>query len=317
VQHKYRQTVLIFPSAGQTCHSYCTFCFRWPQFVDMPGMKFATDQANRFWAYLAAHREVTDVLLTGGDPMVMAKPVLERYIEPVFSPQYDHITNIRIGTKALAYWPYRFTQDRDADDLLRMFERIVKAGKHLAIMAHFDHDQEMRTAEVQAAIQRIRATGAEIRTQAPVLRLINDSPSAWADMWRRQVRLGCIPYYMFMMRDTGPQRYFQVTLERAWDIYRYACQDLSGLGRTARGPTMATEPGKVVVDGVADVHGEKVFVLSFLQARNPDWAKRIFFARYDGDAVWLSDLRPAFGEEHFWFEDAGSPAMLLRDREAV
>ncbi|MFL6655483.1 MAG: lysine 2,3-aminomutase, partial [Sulfurifustis sp.] len=67
VQHKYRETVLFFPSAGQTCHAYCTYCFRWPQFVGMKELKFDARSTLQLAAYLSRHREVTDVLITGGD----------------------------------------------------------------------------------------------------------------------------------------------------------------------------------------------------------------------------------------------------------
>lgn len=304
VQHKYRETMLVFPAAAQTCHAYCTFCFRWPQFVSMEDdVRFAAQQAGTFWGYLEHQREVMDVLLTGGDPLIASTRVLARYLEPLLEPRFAHLSTIRIGTKSLSYWPYRFLTDGDADDLLRLFERVVAAGKHLAFMAHFDHPQELGTPAVREAIRRIRGTGAEIRTQAPLLRGINDAPGTWSELWKMQVELGCIPYYMFVERDTGAKRHFDVPLVRAWEIYREALQSLSGVARTARGPTMSALPGKVVVDGVAEVRGEKVFVLSFLQARNPDWIKRPFFAAYDPAATWLDDLRPAFGESRFFFED--------------
>ena len=122
VQHKYRETCLVFPSAGQTCHSYCTFCFRWAQFVGMPDLKFATDQAMRFRDYIKQHHEITDVLITGGDPMVMSADVLARYIEPLLGPEFDHIQTIRIGSKALSYWPHRFLTDKDSDALIQLLE---------------------------------------------------------------------------------------------------------------------------------------------------------------------------------------------------
>src|SRR5690606_16529792 len=71
VQHKYRETTLFFPAAGQTCHAYCTFCFRWAQFVGIEDLRFASREAETFAEYLRQHRDVTDVLFTGGDPMVM------------------------------------------------------------------------------------------------------------------------------------------------------------------------------------------------------------------------------------------------------
>ena len=94
VQHKYKETCLVFPSAGQTCHAYCTFCFRWAQFVGMNDLKFATDESKRFQDYLRNHKEITDVLFTGGDPMVMTLQKLEAYIEPLLRPEFDHIRNI-------------------------------------------------------------------------------------------------------------------------------------------------------------------------------------------------------------------------------
>ena len=99
VQHKYRETVLIFPSSGQTCHSYCTFCFRWAQFVGMNDLRLAVQESEIFQDYLQSHKEVSDVLFTGGDPMVMSAKNLAAYIEPLLEPEFDHIQNIRIGTK--------------------------------------------------------------------------------------------------------------------------------------------------------------------------------------------------------------------------
>jgi len=211
VQHKYRETVLFFPSQGQTCHAYCTFCFRWPQFV--------------------------------------------------------------------------------------------KSGKNLAIMAHFNHPIELSTNEVRDAMQRIRSTGAQIRSQSPLLKHISDSSAVWADMWGKQVNLNCIPYYMFLARDTGAQHFFEIPLVDAWEIFRNAYQRVSGVCRTVRGPSMSATPGKVQVLGISEVNHEKVMVLRFLQGRIPDWAARPFFAKYDNKAVWLSQLKPAFGEEKFFFEE--------------
>ncbi len=302
LQHKYQQTVLFFPSHGQTCHAYCTFCFRWPQFVGMDELKFAAREGSLLVAYLKAHREVTDVLFTGGDPLIMRTKFLAAYIDAILEADLPHVQNIRIGSKALAYWPYRFLSDPDADDLLRLFERVVQKGKHLALMAHFSHPVELETPAVQEAIRRIRATGAEIRTQSPILNNINADASVWAQMWRKQVNLGMIPYYMFVVRDTGAQHYFGITLENAWRIFREAYQKTSGLARTVRGPSMSATPGKVQILGVSEIHDEKVFVLRFLQGRNPDWVHRPFFARYNPDAIWLDDLEPAFGESEFFFE---------------
>ncbi|NBC15414.1 MAG: lysine 2,3-aminomutase [Gammaproteobacteria bacterium] len=302
LQHKYRETVLFFPSQGQTCHAYCSFCFRWAQFVGDKELRIATNEAEGLHAYLRQHRCVTDLLVTGGDPMVMKTRHLETYLEPLLHRDFDHVQTIRLGTKALSFWPYRFVTDPDSDALLALLERLVAAGKHVALMAHFNHWREMDTDICERAIERIRATGAEVRSQGPLLAHINDDADAWAPLWRQQVRLGVIPYYMFVERDTGAHHYFKVPLVRAWEVYREAIQQVSGLARTVRGPSMSAGPGKVEITGVTEVAGEKVFVLRFLQARNPDWVNRPFFAQFDPQATWLDDLKPAFGESEFFFE---------------
>ncbi len=294
VQHKYPETVLVFPRQGQTCHAYCTYCFRWAQFVDEPDLKMATSDMARITAYLRQHPEVTSVLITGGDPMIMSTAVLRRYVEPLLDPRLGHIESIRIGTKSLGYWPQRFVTDHDADDALRLFGEVVAADKSLALMAHFSHPRELQPSLVETAVRRIRSAGAVIRTQAPLIRSINDDSAIWAVMWRTQTRMGMIPYYMFVERDTGPQGYFAVPLVRGHQIFRDAYANVSGLCRTVRGPSMSATPGKVCVDGVVEVAGEKVFVLHMIQARNPDLVGRPFFARFDPAAIWLSDLEPAF-----------------------
>lgn len=303
MQHKYRETVLFFPSQGQTCHAYCTFCFRWPQFAGMEDLKFASKEAELLVKYVKKHKEVTDVLFTGGDPMIMKTKHLETYIRPLLEANIEHLRNIRIGSKALSYWPYRFLTDDDAGDLLRLFEDVNKAGKHLAYMAHFNHPKELEGKTIENAISKILNTGAVIRTQSPVLKNINDDPKLWAEMWKRQVKLGCIPYYMFVARNTGAQHYFSIPLLDAWNIFRKAYQSVSGICRNVRGPSMSCLPGKVQLLGVTDVKGENVMVFRMIQGRNPDWAARPFLAKYDKDAIWYTDLQPAFGEEKFYFTD--------------
>jgi hypothetical protein len=213
------------------------------------------------------------------------------------------VRSIRIGTKSVAYWPYRFVSDKDTRDVLRLFEKVAKAGKHLAIMGHQSHWVELSTPIARQAIANIRETGAQYRTQSPVVRRVNDDPDVWTRMWQMQVELGCVPYYMFIERNTGAKHYFEVPLVRVVEIYRTAIRRVSGLARTARGPSMSALPGKVSIEGIADIKGEQVFVLKFLQARNPGWIKRPFFAEVDPKATWLTDLRPAFGEERFFYEE--------------
>ena len=302
MQHKYDETCLFFPSQSQTCHAYCSFCFRWPQFVGMDEMKFAMREGEQLVQYLKEHPEISDVLFTGGDPMIMKASMFSVYIDALLDAKLPNLKTIRIGTKAVSYWPYKFLTDSDATETLKNFEKIVKSGTHLAIMAHFNHLTELSTDPIKEAIKRIRNTGAQIRTQSPLLAHINDDADMWAKMWQKQVSLGCIPYYMFVVRDTGAQHYFGVPLVKAEKIFRSAFRKVSGVARTVRGPSMSATPGKVHVLGVSEINGQKVMALQLLQGRESAWVGVPFFAKYDESAIWLDDLEPAFGEK-FFFED--------------
>jgi len=303
IQHKYRETMLFFPTQGQTCHAYCTFCFRWPQFA-LNEFKFAMKEADQMVEYLKANPFITDILFTGGDPAVMKTKFFEQYFNALLDADIPHLRNIRIGTKSLTYWPYRYTTDSDADDLLRLFEKMKKRGINIALMAHFNHPGELKTPAVREAVSRLLNAGVQIRSQSPLLKHINDRPDIWAENWKEQVRLGIVPYYMFVARDTGAQDYFAVTLNRAWQIYRNAYNQVSGIARTVKGPSMSCSPGKIQIVGVTEVNREKVFVLNFLQGRDPAWVGKPFFAKFDPKAVWFNDLEPAFGQTDFFYEES-------------
>jgi KamA family protein len=303
MQHKYRETVLFFPARGQTCHSYCTFCFRWAQFIGDNDLKFSSSESTHLLNYLKEHKEVTDLLVTGGDPMIMRSHHLAEYLLPLLEPEFDHIQNIRIGTKVLSFWPQRFLTDKDSYALLELLTRLVRRGKHVAIMTHINHWQEIQTPIAKEAIRRLRETGAVLRSQSPLVKHINDDPNVWAKMWTEQVRLGIVPYYMFIERDTGAKKYFELPLYKAYEIYNDAIKQVSGLSRTVRGPSMSCTPGKVEIQGITEIKGEKVFILRMLQCRNPEYSYQTFFAEYNEDACWLDDLKPAFGESKFFFEN--------------
>ena len=178
---------------------------------------------------------------------------------------FEHVRNLRIGTKSMAYWPQRYVTDNDADDLMAFFEEIVGAGRHLALMAHWTHPRELEPEMARRAVARVRATGAQIRMQAPLVRHVNDDAEAWASMWRTGVKMGMIPYYMFVERNTGPKNYFEVPLARAHRIFADAYRQVSGLARTVRGrpssilgepvAAVSTAPARHVSSGTARTRG--------------------------------------------------------------
>ena len=190
--------MLFFPAAGQTCHAYCTYCFRWAQFIGDSDLRFAQKDAGSLFTYLDEHPEVTDtlrtthahaprpqshhvqyhslhtllptphtphptplglqvsdILFTGGDPMFMKTRLIKEYFEPFKDPDFlPHIKNLRIGTRALTFWPQRFTSDDDADELHKCLREVKEVGgRHVAVMAHLSHVRELQTEKVRAAIK--------------------------------------------------------------------------------------------------------------------------------------------------------------------
>ena len=305
LQHKYRETILFFPSQGQTCHAYCTFCFRWAQFVGEKELKISTKDAVGLHRYLADHPRYFRRSVHGRRPDDHEDPgdgelPTGLHRRPGVGPRAEHPDRHQ-GAHLLAASLRQRTRMRTI--CCACWRRwSARAGTSrswpTSTTGRRCGPTWCRTRSAASA-----STGAVIRSQAPLLAQINNDPDIWARMWREQVRLGVIPYYMFVERDTGPRHYFEVPLVRCWEVFRSAIQQVSGLGRTVRGPSMSATPGKVEVLGVQEVAGEKVFVLRFLQGRDPDWVGRPFFARFDPKATWLDQLEPAFGEDSFFFED--------------
>jgi L-lysine 2,3-aminomutase len=263
VQGSYRSSEkLLFlfakPMLG-TCHAYCTYCFRWITFGESELQKAGYREPREPLPYLLSHPEITDVLFTGADPFTLKAETLKRYIEPIL--EVETVQVIRISSKSLAWWPFRFTTDADADDLLDLFSHIRSKGKHLSIYAHFTHDREMTHPEVAKAARRISSTGAGIRTQGPLVRGINDSVDTWARLWSKQIQLGMIPEYMYVEADHSPVSYFRVPLAESLRIFNRAQSICSGLVRTVRGPVFMNDIYRVLLDGVTEINGKKYFVL--------------------------------------------------------
>jgi L-lysine 2,3-aminomutase len=295
VQHKYRDIVLFFPSQGQTCHAHCTFCFRWPQFVKELDMKFSMREIGKVMDYIRRKPDVNEILFTGGDPLIMDPATISKYFDAILANRPSNLKNIRFGTKSLTYWPFAFLPQfgEEGRELLDLFKRITDNGFHLAFMAHFNHPNELDNEVVQEAIYNVRQTGAEIRTQAPILNHINKSSKVWARMWKKQVSLGMIPYYMFIERETGPYNYFEIPLAEVYQIYQEAIRETGSFAKTVTGPVMSAAKGKAHIMGVVDnpADGNKYFMMQYVRHRDYRETFRPFFLEYNEEATWLNQLK--------------------------
>ncbi|MFJ2937512.1 lysine 2,3-aminomutase [Streptomyces sp. NPDC087219] len=293
VRDLYPGTLLVLPDRRRTCPIPCVSCFRRPPDPGDPALGGARGGPEAMTARLARHPEITDVVLDGEDPLAMRAAELDAYLSPLLAtPQ---VRTIRIRTRAVLHTPERFlaaTGDAaDADDLLRVLERVVAAGRHLSLLLHLTHPRELDPAPTRRAVARVLATGAAVRTQAPVLRHVNDDAGVWARMWREQTALGLVPYRMLVERGAGGRRCFGLPLAEVVDVHAEAVRQWArGLAPAVGGPVMSTELGTLAVDGVVRLGQGPAFALRALRVRDPALAGAVAYARFDPAARWWDEL---------------------------
>jgi len=281
LQHKYRDTALLLING--VCSAYCRFCFRKRLFLN------DNDEVVRDvtlgMEYIARHREITNVLLTGGDPLVLSTARLKPIIERIRS--VSHVKIIRIGTKMPAFEPQRITRDPSLLDLIRTHS---VGEKKIYIMAHFTHPSEL-TSESLECLDALQRAGAITVNQSPMIAGINDRPDVLAELLSRLSFSGVTPYYVFQCRPTLGNKSYAVPVETAFRIFGQAQTLCSGLAKRARF-VMSHATGKVEVMSAS----EGFVYMRYLQAAASSDENRFLIFRSDKDAYWLDDyLKAATG----------------------
>jgi L-lysine 2,3-aminomutase len=276
--HLFSKTLELFPHKASTCHSYCTYCHRWMPLVDEQA-RFNYNSDDPVTDYLQQHPEIEDVIFSGGDPMVMSTTNLIGAITPLL--EFEQVRSIRFITKSLAWWPHRFTTDKDSDQLLAFFNELTSKGLNITFIAHFTHPKELATPVVKEAVNRLLRAGIVIRCQGPCIKGINDNPKTLAELWSKQVQLGMVPYYLFGEFNYGPGDCFKIPVARLLEISQQAIRACSGLVKTIRAPVLSDNQMKVSVEDVVEIQGEKHFVLKCINSAISAHVGRVFFEKYD------------------------------------
>ena len=274
-QHKYADTVLLL--CNEVCGAYCRYCFRKRLFMDENNE--VTNDVSEGLRYIADHPEVTNVLLTGGDPLLMSTRRLVEIFEALRA--IPHVRIIRLGSKMPAFDPYRVIND---PDLQAAFRTYSTAQQRIYLMAHFDHSRELTDLAIQGIDTCIR-NGVICVNQCPLIKGINDDPWVLAEMYSTLSYIGCPPYYLFQGRPTAGNEPYEIPIVEGWQIFRQALTLGSGLARRAR-YCMSHETGKVEIMNVDDEH----MYLRYHQAKFDDDIGRFFICRRNDDAYWLDQL---------------------------
>ncbi|MDH4238801.1 MAG: KamA family radical SAM protein [Phycisphaerae bacterium] len=275
LQHKYPQTALILVT--DQCFSHCRFCFR-KRLVGRPSQEVAQDYAD-ISEYIKGHPEITDVLLSGGDPFVLDTEQLQTVIDHLLP--IPHLTSIRFGTRALVYYPPRFRDKTLAD----LFRRIRMAKKTPVIVTHIDHVGEV-SEETELAVRKLRRLHVQFFNQTVLLKNVNDDPAVLAATFRRLHALGVRPYYLFQARPVKGALHFQVPLHRGVEIVHDVNRRLSGIQKTYR-YIMAHYTGKIEV---LDIGEDNCLYMRYHQSIDPRKIGMVFSRPYREDAYWLDDL---------------------------
>jgi KamA family protein len=278
VQHKYPDTVLLLCSG--MCGAFCRFCFRKRLFMDISSR--APADIRQGLRYVARHPEVTNVLLTGGDPLLLSTRRLVKIIRAL--RQIPHVRIFRLGSKMPAFNPFRILED---DELLDAFSTYSTPEKRIYLMTHFDHPRELAP-PAAACIDACLRSGVICANQCPLLRGINDDPKVLGELYARLSFLGCPPYYLFQGRPTAGNVAYTVPIVEGWHILQDAMALGSGLARRARF-CMSHERGKLEILAVDD----RFIYMRYHQAKDPRNLGRFLKYHRDDHALWLDELRPA------------------------
>jgi len=288
VQHKYATTVLLL--VNEVCASFCRSCFRKRLFIN--GHDEAIYDISGALEYIRHHEEVNNVLVTGGDPMVLSTRRLEKIIAAL--REIDHVRIIRIGTKMPAFNPFRFIDD---PELINMLKKYSLPDRRIYFMCHFDHPREL-TEEAREAIRLIQEAGAPCANQNPIVRGVSDDPDVMAELWNELSYIGVPQYYIFQNRPTVGNEPYTIPIVEAYFKIEKAKRKTSGLAKRAK-YTMSHESGKVEIMGVDDDH----IYLKYHRARLPKDEQRFFICRRNDDAYWLDQLQPAPGHTNEYYQD--------------
>jgi lysine 2,3-aminomutase len=212
--HRYEDRALLITTSA--CAMYCRHCTR-KRVTGARDTAIGEAQLRQVVGYLARHPEISDVIVSGGDPLTLATSALERVVRAI--REIPSVEIIRIGTRAPVVLPQRIT-----DELVRMLRKYHP----LWINTHFNHPREL-TPEAAAACAKLADAGIPLGNQSVLLRGINDNPRVMEQLLRGLVRMRVRPYYLYQCDLVRGVEHFRTPLSRGIEIMEYLRGRVSGL----------------------------------------------------------------------------------------
>lgn len=272
LQHKYSETALLL-STNQ-CPVYCRHCFR----KRMVGMSNSEVLARLYDVldYVRGEEQITNVLITGGDPFLMSNDIIAEYLDNL--TRIGHLKYIRFGTRIPVTFPQRILWDPDLVKTIKKFDK----RKAIYITTHFNHPREI----TKDSIEALQMLGLTANNQTVLLRGVNDNADTMVELMNGLVSIGVIPYYVFQCRPTmRVKRNFQIPLYDGLKIIEETRSRLGGYAKRFR-YIMSTPEGKIEILGFS----EDFFLFRYHQAKNEADINRIFKKGIDLKASWIDEL---------------------------
>lgn len=214
IVHRYPDRVLL--KAAHSCPVYCRFCFR-REMVGSKGDALTSDELERAMDYVSGNSAIWEVILTGGDPLVLSNRRLKGILDRL--ARIEHVGVVRVHTRVPIVNPQRIDQE-----CTEAFVQPIPI--YLAV--HVNHAQELTTDAI-ASLGRLSASGAVLLSQTVLLRGVNDDAAVLETLFRQLVRLKIRPYYLHHPDLAPGTSHFRVSIETGQEIMRALRGRLSGL----------------------------------------------------------------------------------------
>jgi len=214
VVHRYPDRVVFLASGN--CSSYCRFCTR-KRKVGCSSMSISFKEQRDGIDYIAGNSQIRDVILSGGDPLLLPDLVLGDLLNRIYN--IPHVETIRIGTRIPVTLPERIT-----DQLCLL----LKKFNPLFINTHFNHPRELTPQAVEACA-KLADAGIPLGNQTVLLRGVNDNPETMIELFRGLLRIRVKPYYLHQMDLTRGTRHFRTPVKTGLEIMQALRGPVSGM----------------------------------------------------------------------------------------
>lgn len=270
VQHKYAPTLVIIVS--KKCLKICDWCFRGRMFI---GKRLQYDKVadlDTAVKYAAQHKEIRNVLMTGGDAFLADKDYLKHLLTEL--DKIAHIRSYRFGTRAIVYNPQMYYEMKPIFELTR---------KPIYIPIHLVHPDD-----VSRELSKITSTEKPIfLNQTPLLKTINYDADIFEALLYKMEEAKIRAYYVFQCRAVDGNEKYITTLKEGYDLLEEVKKRLSGVTKRFK-YAMSADAGKLEIVGIE----KGLAYLRFHQAKDPEnWGRLI---TTDANAVWLVGGKPLY-----------------------